>query len=167
MSTRPPESSEPKKYEDNILHIHIMLSIMPTIHAGFMGSVHTMIVIKVKIHSSCEIKYFVETHLYKLCVILRSRVLRVVYLCKKLSSLFLGRCSPAAECFFSHFWPRGKLACHEYIMKQVWISVERRGGARRIKRRLAGSILQGIAFRLPETSRSLGTPQIVFQNLIF
>ena len=27
-----------------------------------------------KIHSSCEIEYFVETHLCKLCVILRSRV---------------------------------------------------------------------------------------------
>ena len=32
-----------------------------------------------KIHSSCEIEYFVETHLCKLmCVILRLRVLRVV-----------------------------------------------------------------------------------------
>ena len=38
---------------------------------------------------------------------------------------------------------------------------------RRSARRLAGSIWQGIAFRLPETSRSLGTPQIVFQILIF
>ena len=38
------------------------------------------IIIKIKIHSSsCEIEYFVETHLCKLCVILlRSRVLRVV-----------------------------------------------------------------------------------------
>ena len=36
-------------------------------------------IIKMKIHSSCEIEYFVETHLCKLCVILRSRVLRVVY----------------------------------------------------------------------------------------
>ena len=36
------------------------------------------ITIKIKIHSSCEIEYFVETHLCKLCVILRSRVLRVV-----------------------------------------------------------------------------------------
>ena len=39
-------------------------------------------VIKIKIYSlvysSCEIEYFVETHLCKLCVILRSRVLRVV-----------------------------------------------------------------------------------------
>ena len=34
--------------------------------------------IKTKIHSSCEIEYFVETHFCKLCVILRSRVLRVV-----------------------------------------------------------------------------------------
>ena len=33
---------------------------------------------KMKIHSSCEIEYFVETYLCKLCVILRSRVLRVV-----------------------------------------------------------------------------------------
>ena len=33
---------------------------------------------KIQIHSSCEIKDFVETHLCKLCVILRSRVLRVV-----------------------------------------------------------------------------------------
>ena len=31
-----------------------------------------------KIHSSCEVEDFVETHLCKLCVILRSRVLRVV-----------------------------------------------------------------------------------------
>ena len=36
------------------------------------------VIIKIKIHSSCEIEYFVETHLCKLCVILRSRVLRVV-----------------------------------------------------------------------------------------
>ena len=34
---------------------------------------------KMKIHSSCEIEDFVETHLCKLCVILRSRVLRVGY----------------------------------------------------------------------------------------
>ena len=33
---------------------------------------------KIKIHFTCEIEDFVETHLCKLCVILRSRVLRVV-----------------------------------------------------------------------------------------
>ena len=48
-------------------------------------------------------------------------------------------------------------------MKHVWNSAELRGGARRIKRRLAGSIWQGIVFCLPETSRSRGTPKIVFQ----
>ena len=37
-----------------------------------------MIIIKIKIHSSFEIEDLVETHLCKLCVILRSRVLRVV-----------------------------------------------------------------------------------------
>ena len=35
-------------------------------------------IIKIKIHSSCDIEDFVETHLCKLCVILRSRALRVV-----------------------------------------------------------------------------------------
>ena len=35
-------------------------------------------IIKIKIPSSCEIEDFTETHLCKLCVILRSRVLRVV-----------------------------------------------------------------------------------------
>ena len=29
------------------------------------------------------------------------------------------RCPPAAECFFSHFRPRCKLACHGYIMKHA------------------------------------------------
>ena len=33
------------------------------------------IIIKLKVHSSCEIEYFVETHLCELCVMLRSRVL--------------------------------------------------------------------------------------------
>ena len=33
---------------------------------------------KIKMHSSCEIEDFVENHLCKLCVVLRSRVLRVV-----------------------------------------------------------------------------------------
>ena len=47
--------------------------------ADFMRCVQAYIyIIKIKIRSSCEIEYFVETHLRKLCVILRSRVLRVV-----------------------------------------------------------------------------------------
>ena len=82
--------------------------------------------------------------------------------------VFLARCSPAAECFFSHFRSWGKLACHGYIMKHVWISAELRCGARRIKRLLAGSIWHEIAFRLPETSRSIATPQIVlFRSTVF
>ena len=35
-------------------------------------------IINIIVHSSCDIEYFVEAHLCKLCVILRSRVLRVV-----------------------------------------------------------------------------------------
>ena len=35
-------------------------------------------ILKIYIHSSCEIEYFVQTHLCKLCVILRSHVSRVV-----------------------------------------------------------------------------------------
>ena len=37
--------------------------------------IHTVII---KIHCSCDIEDFVETHLCKLCVILRSLVFRVV-----------------------------------------------------------------------------------------
>ena len=33
---------------------------------------------EIKIHSSCEIEDFVETHLCNLCETLRSRILRVV-----------------------------------------------------------------------------------------
>ena len=44
---------------------------------GFFFHIQTYI-IKIEIHSSCEIEYFVETHIFKLCVTLRSRVLRVV-----------------------------------------------------------------------------------------
>ena len=40
--------------------------------------VSSAFIIKIKLHSSCEIEYFVETRICKLCVILRSRVLRVV-----------------------------------------------------------------------------------------
>ena len=38
---------------------------------------------KTKMHSSCEIEDFVETHLCKLCVILRSRVSRGVCVLNK------------------------------------------------------------------------------------
>ena len=38
----------------------------------------TPFIMKMKIHSSCEIEDFAKIHLCKLCVILRSRVLRVV-----------------------------------------------------------------------------------------
>ena len=37
-----------------------------------------LVIIKLEIHSICEIEYFVETHLCQLCVILRSRELRLV-----------------------------------------------------------------------------------------
>ena len=43
-----------------------------------LGGVNIVNINKIKIHSSCEIEYVVETHLCKLCVILRSLVLRVV-----------------------------------------------------------------------------------------
>ena len=69
----------------------------------------------------------------------------------------LAPCSPAPEGFFSHFRPRGKLACPEYLMKHVWISAELRGSARRIKRRSADSIWQVVVFRLPEKNRSFAT----------
>ena len=41
-------------------------------------------IIKIKIHSSCESEDFVETHLCKLFVILRSRVLQVVCRCNSI-----------------------------------------------------------------------------------
>ena len=43
----------------------------PCIHSGLIRR----IIVKIKIHSSCEIEDSVEIHLCKLCVILRSRVL--------------------------------------------------------------------------------------------
>ena len=36
-------------------------------------------IVKTKIHSTCEIEDFVQTHICKLCVILRSRVLLSVF----------------------------------------------------------------------------------------
>ena len=51
-------------------------------------------------------------------------------------------------------------------MKHTCISAELRGGARRIQCRSAGSTWQWTAFRLPETSRSLETPQTVLQFFV-
>ena len=66
---------------------------------------------------------------------------------------------------FLAFRPWGKLAFHGYNIKHIWISAELRRGARRSKRRLAGLSWQGIAFRPPETSRSLAEPQIVYSGV--
>ena len=52
--------------------------VMPRVQYIDSQLKHTEYIIKIKIHSSCEIEDFVETHLCKLCVILRWRVLRVV-----------------------------------------------------------------------------------------
>ena len=49
---------------------------MPHLRGSFVV-VFFVFLQKMKIHSSCEIEDIVETHLCKLCVILRSRVLRV------------------------------------------------------------------------------------------
>ena len=38
------------------------------------GRMYIVYIIKIKIHSSCEIEYFVETHICKLYVILRSYI---------------------------------------------------------------------------------------------
>ena len=56
----------------------------------------------------------------------------------------------------------GQASLHGYIIKHAWISAKLRGGVRGIKRRLAGSIWQGIAFRLPETSGHLEHPKLYF-----
>ena len=50
--------------------------VRPRLH--IIGALPVAYITKIKVHASCEIEYFVETHLCKLCVILRSRVLRVV-----------------------------------------------------------------------------------------
>ena len=49
-----------------------------TLHDHITSPVLFGYITKLEIHFSYEIEYFVEIHLCKLCVILRSRVLRVV-----------------------------------------------------------------------------------------
>ena len=66
-----------------------------------------------KIHSSCEIEDFVETHLCKLCVILRSRALRVVCIGRRLPLQLqcsyqgqqgdFSHCNTWLDCFCTYF----------------------------------------------------------------
>ena len=59
-------------------HVCIVFAIDCQLTSCCLVYIHSLYIIKIKIHSSCEIENFVETHLCKLCVILRSRVLWVV-----------------------------------------------------------------------------------------
>ena len=65
-----------------VLYVHFFFHHISRMQPTWLqfgdDSGHIVYVIKIEIHFSCEIEYFVETHLCKLCVILRSRVLRVV-----------------------------------------------------------------------------------------
>ena len=64
---------------DKLMHFVPQLAVRFSFHScQILSPSKTSCTTKIKIHSSCEIEYFVETHLCKLCVILRSRVLRVV-----------------------------------------------------------------------------------------
>ena len=47
-------------------------------HSRMEEALTSIYIIKIKIQSSCDIEDLIETHLCKLCVILRSRLLRVV-----------------------------------------------------------------------------------------
>ena len=62
--------------------------MLGAIFHGLDYAVHSIIhIIKMKIHSSCEIEDFVETHLCELCVILRSGVLRAA-VCPRLYAVY-------------------------------------------------------------------------------
>ena len=54
------------------------LKIKNRSRGGAMTRAITVYILKLIIHSSCELEDLVETHIRKLCVILRSRVSRVL-----------------------------------------------------------------------------------------
>ena len=67
-------------------YMHILVVLVCTafeqstpVRIEYTRAVYANCIIKIKIHSSCEIEDFVETYLCKLCVILRSRVLLGVW----------------------------------------------------------------------------------------
>ena len=68
-----------RKKEENILAKIFQIRQLLEPGINMMTLPYTVVrrIIKIKMHSSCEIEDFVETRLCKLCVILRSRVLRV------------------------------------------------------------------------------------------
>ena len=52
----------------------VLFSCLKYIYQVYVLFFSTIDIIKIKKHSSCEIEHFVETHLCKLCVVLRSRI---------------------------------------------------------------------------------------------
>ena len=81
-SSSPPEKGRERWYAQNQL-AKTRVSTKSSISHSWMECIFIFHVFYIKIEkytsSSCEIEYFVETHICtKLCVILRSRVLRVV-----------------------------------------------------------------------------------------
>ena len=82
MASAPTQIDVPQMYvRETPVTIHIFFGIMVPRNAGrflvygknYDGWMYSIYSIKIEIQSSCEIEHFVETHLCKLCVILRSR----------------------------------------------------------------------------------------------